>query len=243
MENRPVLWDTRCKAYSNKVLRGRAWKEICGIFVSSFNEMNSLEKNKAVVEMQRKWKSFRDSFRREISKTKKGPAAETGRKEYMYFKQLLFLMPICETKPEGAEDGEKEESSSQTANVEDESSSTPTASQNRPATCNKRKCASVSSEEQLLFKTLQKLETRTSEKENDPDRHFLLSLLPHFKSVPDSLKLDVQMEFLDILKRYTQHEPPLFISYPQTSPTSAESSPDISTHQDQQTYTIQVKQE
>lgn len=162
--------------------------------------------------MQRKWKSFRNSFTRELAKIKKiksGSAAEVGRKEYVYFKQLLFLMPICETKPQDAEDGEG------SSHISTDKSSTPLASQNRSSTGHKRKRGLIDSEEQHLFKTLAKnIETKTSEQEfNDPDRHFLLSLLPHFKSVPDHLKLEVQMEFMSTLKRYKQRQLATSLNY------------------------------
>lgn len=35
---------------------------------------------------------------------------------------------------------------------------------------------------------------------DDPDRMFLLSLLPHFKSVPDELRLNVKMELMQVLR-------------------------------------------
>lgn len=47
VEQRPAIWDSRCDEYSNKLSRGRAWEELCDIFVPDFNEMDSLRKNKA----------------------------------------------------------------------------------------------------------------------------------------------------------------------------------------------------
>lgn len=59
------------------------------------------------------------------------------------------------------------------------------------------------SEEQALSQTL----ARNIEKKkkgtlpDDPDKHFLQSLPPHFKSLPENVKLDVQGEFISILKK------------------------------------------
>lgn len=155
--------------------------------------------------MHRKWKSFRDSFRRELAtkkKIKSGSAAQIGRKEYIYFQQLLFLLPVCETKPqeELTEDRSQE-------NLEDDSAftmhtSTPRSTSPKP----KRKKIGSSSEEQRLFQSPVKNmeEKKASEKQadDDSDRHFLLSLLPHFKTLPEDVKMDVQVEFITVLQKY-----------------------------------------
>ncbi|MPC20942.1 hypothetical protein E2C01_013907 [Portunus trituberculatus] len=110
IENRPAIWDVRCNDYSSKIAKAKAWEEMCDIFVSGYREMDSLGKNKAATDIQRKWKSLRDSFRRELATTKREKfrsAQESGRKEYIYFKQLSFLLQICKTRVdenEGAED-------------------------------------------------------------------------------------------------------------------------------------------
>lgn len=154
--------------------------------------------------MQRKWKSFRDSFRRELAnkkKTKSGAGAQTGRKEYIYFQQLMFLLPICETKPEEllSESTSQENPDAESVIATDDTTSRPSST--RP----KRIKTVPLSEEQRLFQRLdQNIAQRMSEKKNDddPDRHFLLSLLPHFKSLPDNMKLDVQMEFFTTIQKY-----------------------------------------
>lgn len=149
--------------------------------------------------MQRKWKSFRDSFRRELAKmkqSKSGSGADTGRKQYIYFKQLMFLLPICETKPQ------QEETEPPNNHEEVE----PVTPQSRAG--QKRKRISTASEEQLLIQTISKnMEKKSAEKErDDPDRHFLLSLLPHFKNLQENCKLEVQGQFISILQQYKRRE-------------------------------------
>ncbi|XP_066141923.1 uncharacterized protein [Euwallacea fornicatus] len=209
IEHRPAIWDSRSTEYSNKLLRGRAWEEICIKFVPTFEIMSSSDKNKAAFDMQRKWKSFRDCFRRELAKmkkTKSGSSAETGRKEYMYFKQLQFLLPICETKPQEEETVNEGEFSLRDTEEEITSVTQHSLSQKR------KKQSPASDEHQHLIQTLTKFfQQKTDQEEvDDPDKHFLLSLLPYFKGLPDECKLDVQIEFLDTLKRYKQQ----FVSSP-----------------------------
>lgn len=47
IEQRPVIWDTRNDEYTNKLLKRKAWNELCNIFVPDFNGMDSAMKKKA----------------------------------------------------------------------------------------------------------------------------------------------------------------------------------------------------
>lgn len=138
---------------------------------------------------------MRDSFRRELATVKKeksGSAQESGRKEYIYFKQLSFLLPICKTRPH-----EKEASEDPTEGRNTEEESQPLG----PSTHQKKRKKPLPSDEEVLFQALAK----KANAPDDPEKQFLLSLLPDFKNIPESAKLDVKVEFMNILKRYKQH--------------------------------------
>lgn len=145
--------------------------------------------------IKRKWKSLRDSFRRElatIKKEKSGSCQESGRKEYIHFKQLSFLLQICKTRPhedEGAEDPTERRTA--------EKESQPSV----PSTHQMKRKKPVLSDEQVIFQALAK----KANAPDDPDKQFLLSLLPDFKSISESVKLDVKVEFMKILKRCKQN--------------------------------------
>ena len=47
VEDRSVIWDVRSKEYSNKLIKAKAWEELCSIFVTNFNELHLQGKNKA----------------------------------------------------------------------------------------------------------------------------------------------------------------------------------------------------
>lgn len=89
------------------------------------------------VDLQRKWKSFRNSFRRELTKVWKAKAtstAETGRKKYMYFRQLFFLLPICEaTQLQQQQEEVDREGPAEGRNPGDESQVSPRANRKRKA--------------------------------------------------------------------------------------------------------------
>lgn len=155
-----------------------------------------------VTDIQRKWKSLRDSFRRELAAIKKdksaGSGQESGRKEYIYFKQLSFLHQICKTRPhedEGAEEPTEGRNAEESQPID------------RPTHQMKRK-KSVLSDEQVLYQVLAK----KADAPDDPDKQFLLSLLPDFKCIPESAKLDVKVEFINILKRHKQHDQQFLLS-------------------------------
>lgn len=195
IEDRPAIWDVRCKNYSNKIAKAKAWEEMCDIFVPGFKEMDDTGKSKAGIDLQRKWKSLRDSFRRElttIKKEKSGSGIESGRKEYLYFKQLSFLHQICQTKPNEAKNVED---LTEGRNIEKESPPQP------PSTHQMKRKKALLSDEQVLFQALAK----KANSPDDPDKQFLLSLLPDFKCIPESAKLDVKVEIMNILKKYKQH--------------------------------------
>lgn len=72
----------------------------------------------------------------------------------------------------------------------------------RPPVHPKRRKAHPS-EEQLLAALARSVGRKARERDlDDPDRHFLLSLLPHFRRLPDDVKLEVQGEFINTLKRF-----------------------------------------
>ncbi|XP_076035779.1 uncharacterized protein LOC143021873 isoform X4 [Oratosquilla oratoria] len=195
LEDRPAIWDVRCKEYNHKTAKTKAWEEMCDIFVSGFGEMDSVGKNNAVRDIQRKWKSLRDCFRRElatIKKEKSGSAQESGRKEYMYFKQLSFLLPICKT---SSHENESAEDPTEGRNTEEESQLL------NPSNHDQKTKKPPPSDEQVLFQALAKKVNGA----DDPEKQFLLSLLPDLRSIPERAKLDVKIEFMNVLKRYKQH--------------------------------------
>ena len=47
IEDRPALWDVRLTEYNNKIVKAKAWEELCAIFVPNFNKMDSSGKSRA----------------------------------------------------------------------------------------------------------------------------------------------------------------------------------------------------
>ncbi|KAJ8713791.1 hypothetical protein PYW08_007411 [Mythimna loreyi] len=120
IESRPVIWDSRIKEYSDRSLKKEAWEELCAAFVPYYHESSVGEKNGIIALLQRKWKSVRDAFLRELKKsmTKPQPGIKCA-KPYAYFDNLLFLKPVCELRPRKDDDETNFNNNTVTSEYED----------------------------------------------------------------------------------------------------------------------------
>ncbi|XP_071439886.1 transcription factor Adf-1-like [Hetaerina americana] len=91
---RPCLWDLGDPDYANKIKKYKAWEEVCEGIIPNWNKYSEREKEERENEVQKRWRSIRDCYRREIKlqreESRLGSAA-APRKTYLYFNQLIFL--------------------------------------------------------------------------------------------------------------------------------------------------------
>jgi hypothetical protein len=168
--------------------------------------------------LQRKWKSLRDCFSRELGRVKKlKSGSETSRKNpYVFYNQLLFLKPIIQNKstetnimPDADESGDDlgGPSTSQVSNSEPSSK--------------KKKTTSINLLEkeiiEALHKSVELREEQTKKYEEDADRLFLLSLLKPLKEIPEHLRFSVKMDLMKITNnaQINSHSASLTLSHPQ----------------------------
>ncbi|XP_064087404.1 uncharacterized protein LOC135202078 [Macrobrachium nipponense] len=96
VESRPALYNVKLKDYSNRETKAKCWAEIGMAMFKDWNDKTEEEKNIKGKELMKKWKTLRDNFVRDYriqSETKSGEPA-SKKKRYIYFDQLLFLIPI-----------------------------------------------------------------------------------------------------------------------------------------------------
>lgn len=142
--------------------------------------------------MQRKWKSLRDCFKREHSKqmSVKSGSASSSRKPYIYYQQLSFLKNLADT---------RRDPSPLPNEVHD-------ATERKRPKKNKTNNEDIQAETDILVSISEQLQSRHSNKhEEDADHNFALSLVPHFKQIPNEFKLDAQTDVLMVLKKYKQY--------------------------------------
>lgn len=168
-------------------------------------------------EIQNRWRNLRTCFRRELKKQKHGKSgqAATKRRKYVFFDQLLFLLPTLEDRPtvsecsptntndenSGSEDDSEVVQEKNTYYVDD--GPTNIFKAQKSLISGKSKGKKNSNYEESLLNILKE----KKEEEIDEDKSFLLSLVPAFKKLTDIQKIDAKMEFLSTLKRFTLPRP------------------------------------
>lgn len=141
---------------------------------------------------------------------KKSGEGKSKRRKYIYFDQLLFLLPTIEDREtvsdvdpvDPNEDDQTKESDSEglgDSNFEQPESPSTSRRQPAPAVSSVRrsKKAKTSYEESLL----QILQNKCKNEEIDEDKTFLLSLVPAFKKLTEDQKFQVKMDFLHVLRK------------------------------------------
>ena len=136
------------------------------------------------------------------------------RRKYIYFDQLLFLLPIMQqrdtsgniTPPPSANESEPQHIT--TGNEMGEGSHATNATYYRQ----QKKRSKTTYEESLLEITEEK-----SRDDIDEDKSFLISLVPSFKKLNDEEKFVAKVEFLIVMRRITFCQPPYHVSCPPQS--------------------------
>ncbi|XP_075216123.1 uncharacterized protein LOC142321707 [Lycorma delicatula] len=233
IQEQPIIWDYRNDAYSNKIEKVRAWDKVCAAFHSCYNELSNLERNEIASQLQRRWKSLRDSFNRELKKRKSTKSGDdvSLRKQYLYFNQLSFLLPLAEQRASSsamediAEDSfePKEVTPPSTppkrSKLPDDSSEPKEVSLPQPPpkiikpineeklTYNSEKSVSINQE---LLRTDKPTMPMYYDESHDYDRLFMLSVVGDLKKVSEELKSDAKIEIIQILEKYKRQSSNIF---------------------------------
>lgn len=201
VKQHPVIWDHSCEDYPSKLKKRTAWEDVIIKFYPDYHEESELEKNSIERAIQRKWKSLRDCYSRELSKIKADnakPGLKRQRKQYMYFKQLRFL-------------GRALKSTSGIDNIEDLllEAIGPVEEKVDSSRCAPRRMKLRNAKEPVIEEPLIVSQEKCKKDEsqgaqglnNDEDRLFMLSLVPELKKIPDYMKLETKCEILNVIKR------------------------------------------
>lgn len=168
-------------------------------------------------EVQKKWSSLRDSFRRELSQQKKTPSGSAAKKrrKYIYFDQLLFLVPFTQITQTSSslDDAEERETQSQllplnTEQSQNEQPQRTLGAEQLPSTSTyNRKKSKINYDEEILKvlkegnKGLKESNTRVL----DEDESFLMSLLPPFKKYDQENKFLLRIAFMNTIIEFDRN--------------------------------------
>jgi hypothetical protein len=147
---------------------------------------------------QRRWKSLRDSYTRELAKKKKEKSGSgaSGRRQYVFFEQLRFLETSVKSTLNSIVDENEDRCQNDPSPVEE-------AEEHAVPTRKRKKNIKEPTETDHLIENLKaKFYSRETSNENkDEDTLFMLSLVPELKKLPELVKLDTKSEILNVLRR------------------------------------------
>ncbi|KDR20478.1 uncharacterized protein LOC110828962 [Zootermopsis nevadensis] len=197
VEKRPALYNKVMPEYSDKNYKEKQWKEVCEAVLPNWCHLDKKERVTAGNVIQRKWRNIRDNFRKGIQVQKKstGQGARKRRK-YVYFDQLLFLLPTLQERSSSGNENETEEDINTGRQVRGVTNANETNERRQS------KRSKITYEESLL----QIIKERNRD-DIDEDKSFLLSLVPSFKKLSDEQKYIAKVEFLNVLRRVTLPQP------------------------------------
>ena len=223
IEKRPAIYDVNRSEYNDRNAKMTAWDEVCQVMVPNWARLTDEERNVEEKNLRGKWRNIRDYFMKELKLQKSqklGPAGRK-RKKYMYFDQLLFLMPTVENKRNvGAtlNNCKSEESEGEVDNPVIEEYDVPLAHAAPSITTGREYLQPGASYKMYPRYPKQLCETsftsfdneihdilsshssqRVTYDEDDYDKMFLLSLLPIIRQVPEEKKLDVRIQMQQVL--------------------------------------------
>ena len=130
----------------------------------------------------RRWKSYRDCYSRECAKKRRESLTGSAslRKEYIYYEQLKFLGPVKHNSVL-----EEETETNDCDPLDLDYPEEPSA---------KRRKTNRTVREEV-----------PKQKVPDPDRLFMLSLVPEMKKVPEHMKLEVKSRLLAVFTKLTSN--------------------------------------
>lgn len=161
--------------------------------------------------MQRKWKSLRDSYTRELSRKQKEPSgsAAQNRKQYVFFEQLRFLETAVKITSSSLDHDDnqinknispaQEQESDQQRNMS--TSEARSVKGKRPRTSH-----DTPTEDEVFLQHLKKRYMSATQDSSDPDTLFMLSLVPELKKLTGLQKLAVKSDIINLICKRQQEQ-------------------------------------
>ncbi|XP_041969000.1 uncharacterized protein LOC121725895 [Aricia agestis] len=219
VKKRPGLWDPYHKEYRIRPKRAKLWNEILDDIIGDA-ELSKGGRRGLEIQIQKRWRCYRDTFIRYVTRPKK------YKQPYTHQERLQFLMKCVEynkslKKANGDEtatsdsDEEKrlkigwkskkiklsrdtqldnsdtyngDEFDTPSNNVETFEEEPQVTTDNEPYGEESFVFANVDSQPPMRYEP------------DDPDKMFLLSLLPHLKTIPDRHRLNVKIGMMQVLR-------------------------------------------
>ncbi|KAF9804545.1 hypothetical protein SFRURICE_014453 [Spodoptera frugiperda] len=226
VKKRPALYNKNDRFYyNNKKHKSKLWFEVCKEVFSTWDSFQPQTKVEQGHELQKRWKSLRTCFTRELSLQKREqeePTKKRKRKRYEYFNMMSFLLET------GGEDDEGTSNTVKDCESDDSSSDPLESIKNEPSVYESSLQTDNSAHFEIeteipaqagtttasylrpVYDRSENLEDKIldmlkeiKKDEEDEDRQFMLSLVPSFRKLKAKQKFEARIEILRVLKDIT----------------------------------------
>ncbi|GAB6020127.1 hypothetical protein CHUAL_002856 [Chamberlinius hualienensis] len=191
VEKRPALYNKNSKDFNDVKLRKKLWEDVGEAVVCGWSELSGHEREKLGLTLHKRWTSLRSCFRREINVQKKLGQNVRKRRKYIYYEQLLFLLPTMENESTETDYDDNDEINKV---VEEQVIITSPRRKIQPRT----KLQLSEEDESLVNTNLQLIEA-------DEDTNFALSIVPSLRELSPDDKLEAKIEILKVFKNICAH--------------------------------------
>lgn len=218
VEKRPCLFDTNDPNYGDRAEKSKCWEDVCETVVPGWSGLGVAEKVASGKEVQKRWRSIRDSYTKTYRQGKCVPPEQCppNSRRYQYHRQMSFLLRALQNKkPRYSQD--KYESYSEVSNspqhpppeditpkikaeVPDKPLDLKTKADppEKPETVDKCNQATIDKNPSLEIKI--DANSILPDDHFDDDKLFMNSLIPLFKKMDDDTRLLCRIEVLKIIR-------------------------------------------
>ncbi|XP_072944999.1 uncharacterized protein [Epargyreus clarus] len=216
---RPALYNKDDSMYySHKKYKNKLWREVCQEVYKNWNQLSPQDKLEYARELQKRWKSLRTCFSRELALQRKEKIKREmtndpikKRKKYEYFNSLIFL--LSEKRLEEYNTNKDSESESDPVERFSNIPEVPlyNGTEDQPGASFRMKIEPqyqepVIYERMPMDERLLDMFKDYRQAESDEDKQFVLSLISYFKQLDSNTKLEARIEVLKLLQRFAHRE-------------------------------------
>ncbi|XP_063543343.1 uncharacterized protein LOC134751784 isoform X1 [Cydia strobilella] len=215
VQKRPCLFDSNHPNNGDRAEKARCWDEVYASVVPGYAALGLTEKFAAGKEVQKRWRSIRDSYTKAYRQGKCVPAEQCtpGSRRYQYHAQMSFLLRALKNKkPRYSQD--KYESFSEISNspqhpppedpplpkIKHEIIDRPLDLKTRPEKPTQDKSNQATIQEKNSLEIKIDANSILPDDHFDDDKLFMNSLLPLFKKMDDDTRLLCRIEVLKIIR-------------------------------------------
>ncbi|XP_041989211.1 uncharacterized protein LOC121740538 [Aricia agestis] len=195
---RPCLWNISEKSYSDRLAKRLAWEQIAQEFNEDWSSYTTKKKNETIDDLTKKWKHLRDYYVREKKKQNLRSGSAAPKKRITpYFEMLSFLSVSLQSRDT---EGNLELPDELISDNSRTPPPPPTGTPPPPASTSSNLSASDRKKITPFQKSLLQKIDSVDKTADDPDKNFLLSMLPDMRSMTDREKFEFKFEIMSAIK-------------------------------------------